>query len=105
MNDSKRNMEIATTIRSQIKAMDFWAFGAWGAKEFVAIENGLRFKVKCPKHSGFVEIKLNGLDLYDVRGYTVRKVRNEIEWKTVEKFSVDNVYVDQLLEVIDKNVG
>ena len=28
-------MNIAETIRDQIKALDFWAFGAWGAKDFV----------------------------------------------------------------------
>ena len=37
-------MNIATIIRDQIKAMDFWALGAWGAKDMIALSKGLSFK-------------------------------------------------------------
>ena len=34
-------MNIGTTIRNQIKAIDPWAFDAWGTKDMMAIEDGL----------------------------------------------------------------
>ena len=36
-------MNIAKTILSQIKAVDAWALCAWGAKDFVVMEDGLKF--------------------------------------------------------------
>ena len=39
-------MNVAKTILSQIKALDGWSLGAWGAKDLVALENGLQFKVR-----------------------------------------------------------
>lgn len=37
-------MNIAKTILSQIKTIDGWALSAWGAKDLVAMEDGLKFK-------------------------------------------------------------
>jgi hypothetical protein len=40
---------------------------AWGAKDMVAMEDGLRFKTTgMVKNKGYVTIKLNGRDLYDI---------------------------------------
>jgi hypothetical protein len=45
-------MSIGKTILSQIKAIDFWALGAWGAKDLVLMRDGLKFKT-----SGMVKRK------------------------------------------------
>jgi hypothetical protein len=37
-------MNIAKTILSQIKTIDAWALCAWGAKDFVVMEDGLKFR-------------------------------------------------------------
>ena len=37
-------MSIAKTIHLQIKTIDYWALGAWGAKDLVAMNDGLKFK-------------------------------------------------------------
>lgn len=93
-------MSIASTIRQQIMALDFWALGAWGAKDMVNIGNGLRFKVNGTKmkHS-FVEITLNASDLYDIRFYKIWGV------KITRDEKVTDVFVENLVEVIDGKVG
>jgi|TARA_B110000261_G_scaffold164154_1_gene212491 hypothetical protein len=94
-------MNIAETIRDQIKALDFWAFGAWGAKDFVKTSTeGLRFKTSgMVKWKGYVSIELNGHDLYDVKFQRVRKMN------VVTDKELDNVFADQLVEIINAQVG
>ena len=94
-------MTIAKTILDQIKGMDFWALGAWGAKDLVAMKDGLKFKTSgMVKWKGYVYIQYDeGMDLYNVIFAKIRK----LEWK-VEK-QVDGVYFDQLVEIIDRKVG
>ena len=85
---------------------DYWAMGAWGANNLVNTGKGLRFKVKCPKHRGYVEINLNeGTDLYDLKFYTIRKKRNSLENVTKHKPEINGVYFDQLVEIIDGVIG
>lgn len=94
-------MSIAKNILEQIKAIDVWALGAWGAKELVAMNDGLKFKTSgMVKWKGCVYIQYNeGQDLYDVIFAKIRKY----EWKEQER--VEGVYFDQLVEVIDRRVG
>jgi hypothetical protein len=94
-------MQIAKTILQQIKATDFWALGAWGAKEMVAMKDGLKFKTSgMVKWKGYVYIQYdNGMDLYNVIFAKIRKM----EWK--EEKRLDGVYVDQLVEIINRQVG
>lgn len=94
-------MSIAKTIATQIKALDKWAFGAWGAKEFVAMNDGLKFKTSgMVKWKGYVYVKYDhGRDLYDVIFARIRKM----EW--VEDKKVEGVYVDMLVDIIDEQVG
>lgn len=94
-------MSIAKNILEQIKAIDVWALGAWGAKELVAMNDGLKFKTSgMVKWKGYVYIQYNeGQDLYDVIFAKIRKY----EWKEQER--VEGVYFDQLVEVIDRRVG
>jgi hypothetical protein len=94
-------MSIAKNILEQIKAIDVWALGAWGAKELVAMNDGLKFKTSgMVKWKGYVYIQYNeGQDLYDVIFAKIRKY----EWKEQER--VEGVYFDQLVEIIDRRVG
>ena len=93
-------MNVAKTILSQIKALDAWSLGAWGAKDLVALENGLQFKSSggMVKNKGIVQIKLNGLDLYDISFGKIRKY----EYKEIKK--VTDVFVEDLVNVIDEMV-
>jgi hypothetical protein len=93
-------MNIAQTILSQIKALDPMALFAWGAKDLINMENGLKFKTTgITPYKGYVYIKLNGKDLYDIQFF---KVRN-LEVKTDKV--VEDVYAEDLVRVIDGVVG
>ena len=94
-------MSIAQTILSQIKAIDFWAMGAWGAKDLVAMHDGLKFKTSgMVKWKGYVYVKYDyGQDLYDVIFARIRKM----EW--VEDYKIEGVYVEDLVRIIDSQVG
>ena len=94
-------MNVAQTILDQIRGMDKWALGSWGAKDLVATSNGgLRFKTSgMVKWKGFVSIELNASDLYDVKFQRVRK------HEAITDKEVNGVYFDQLVEVIDRKVG
>lgn len=73
-----------------------------GAKDFVAIDNGLQFGLKrASKGINKIIIKLNGLDLYDIElgNYSSRK----FEYKTKE--IINNVYCDQLKEILESETG
>jgi hypothetical protein len=94
------DMEIAKTILSQIKALDKMAMCAWGAKDLVGMEDGLMFKSSgMVRNKGNVMIKLNGNDLYDVTFGKIRKY----EYK--ELACVEDVFVENLVETVDKMVG
>jgi hypothetical protein len=51
------------------------------------------------KNKGYITIKLNGNDLYDVTFGKVRK----FEYK--ELVRVEDVFVENLIETVDKMVG
>lgn len=94
-------MSVAKTILQQIKGMDRFALGAWGAKNLVDMGNGLKFKTSgMVKWKGYVLIELDeGQDLYNV---TFGRIWRR-EWKVDKK--VEGVYFDQLIETIDAQVG
>ena len=90
-------MKVADTIIEQIGKK---AFFMMGAKRFVAIEDGLQFKVgRNAKQVNLVEIKLNASDLYDVRfmWLTKRGVKVKSEYS--------DVYVDNLHAVLREGTG
>lgn len=94
------SMQIAQTIISQINALDRWAMGAWGAKERVAMKDGLKFKTSgMVRWKGYVYIKLNGRDLYDVMFFRIRGVEMKIDKE------VKDIYADMLVDVINDQVG
>lgn len=98
--------DIAKTIFSQIKALDPYAFLAWGAKDLTTlldkndIENGLRFKTSglC-ENIGYVNITLNPRDYYDVTFGRIRKS----EWKELNR--QNDVFAFDLIATIDEMVG
>jgi len=94
-------MTIASTIVGQINALDKMAFWAWGTKDVVHMNDGLKFKTSgMVKWKGYVYVKYDyGSDLYSVIFAKVRKN----EWK-VEK-TVDRVFCEDLVEIIDQQVG
>ena len=94
-------MSIAKTILSQIKSIDFWAMGAWGAKDLVAMNDGLKFKTSgMVKWKGYVYVKYDyGQDLYNVIFARIRKM----EW--IEDEKVEGVYAEDLVNIISKKVG
>ncbi|MEB6550172.1 hypothetical protein MXL46_13840 [Heyndrickxia sporothermodurans] len=91
------NTEIAKTILNQIRILDKFALMAWGTSEFVALQNGVQFKIRTPlyKRGGRVKITLNSMDTYDIEVFKI--VKSEII--TLKKSN--DIYCDQLVEVLD----
>jgi hypothetical protein len=98
MDTTIKTMEIAKTILEQIKFADRYALMAWGARNFCAMseskefEGGLTFQVNGLTHKGWVKIGLRWVDDYTIT--FINKKREVV--KTVE-----GVYCDMLIEVID----
>ena len=87
-------MEMAKYIMTILKTqlMVVWS---WGFHQPVAIENGLQFKVQGFKFRGVVSIVYNeGSDLFDLSFIKRNKVVK----------SIDGVFFDSLVEVIDDYV-
>ena len=91
-------MEIAKTILSQIKHVDAWALGSYGAKNFTAVSEtkeragGLSFQCSGLHHFGWCTIHLTWVDDYTIIFHN--KAREVV--KTVE-----GVNCEQLVEVLD----
>ena len=76
-----------TILKTQL--MVVWS---WGFHKPMALENGLRFKVQGFKFKGTVEVVYNeGSDLFDLSFVKRNKVVK----------SIDGVFFDSLVEVID----
>ena len=91
-------MEIARTILEQIKYGDKWALLAYGATNFIELQEtkdfqgGVKFKVNGLKHKGTVMVQLKWIDTYTItflnnNGVTVKEV--------------EDVYCDTLVDVLD----
>lgn len=94
-------IDIARTILDQIKMIDRRALMAWGAKEMVDMGDGLKFKTTgLVRWKGYVYIQYNeGTDLYDITFARIRKY----EWIVDKK--VEGVFVEDLVSIIDRQVG
>ena len=72
-----------------------------GAKMMVSTENGIRMRIGRNKtNANFMEVSLNGLDLYDV---TFAKLTKMGERKSVKTY--DNVYNDMLVSIFESHTG
>ena len=108
--------EIASTIANQIKCLDRMAMMAWGTKKLfilpesetslgglrIVVSNNPKIKSEC-----FVDITLNGKDLYDIKVWkqrykTVNFVRNYFEDVYATK---EDIYFNDLVSVIDNILG
>jgi hypothetical protein len=88
-------MEMANYILSILNTNLGIVF-SWGFNSPVKLVNGLRFNVNGFKHKGKVAVKYDeGLDLFYVEILTFK---NEV----IE--TIEGVYFDQLVEVIDNRV-
>lgn len=91
------SMTIANTIKDQLGRMTLMMIGT---KQLAAIQNGIRIVHSCRgSKTNRIEITLNGLDLYDMKFIKVwgQKVNTIAE--------VENVYCDQLHEMIEQHTG
>lgn len=95
------SMIVQETILKQIRSLDKWALGAWGAREIKGSKNSLYFRVNGTKLKyGWIEVEyVEGLDTYTVRGLQ----RANYEIKTRKEFT--DVYCENLVQVIDSIVG
>lgn len=88
-------MEMANYIISIFKT-NMPVIMSWGYNSPVALENGLRFSVNGFKHKGNVAVIYDeGLDLFNIEILTFE---NEV----ID--TINGVYFDQLIEVIDNRV-
>lgn len=113
---------VAEEIRKQIKALDFWAFAAWGAKNFVKSDKGfnlpdtrgtrqqygpgLQFDVRGSKlkRGGRVYVTYErGLDLYTVVGGRITRKDGVPTWVTTAV--VERISFEDLIDVINGIVG
>lgn len=110
--------QIAQTIMDQIKALDFWALGAWGSHDFVAlkqymkieegpykgdcIRGGLRFKIRTPKYptATWVNIYLTVMDTYTIEVASVRMTQKDGRVRKT-LCTAEDVYCFDLVTVID----
>lgn len=108
-----RHIEIAETIRDQLKTIDWAALMAWGAKNFSALEGvkggihphlgGLHFKVNGLTFKGHIHITLNASDLYNIEGLTIRKKQNGEHYMVQRKriFLVKDIFAEDLVNTLD----
>jgi hypothetical protein len=94
-------MTLAQTILYQIKTLDPMALFAWGAKNLVSMEDGLKFQTSgMTPFKGHVYVKyVYGKDLYEIQFFRVRKA--EIKMAAI----IEDVYAEDLVRVIDGFVG
>jgi hypothetical protein len=98
---TKEYMIYAEEIRNQINQQSPMALMSYGATNFIASpENNeqraaLHFKVRGYKHKGHIKIALAWNDTYTIKAMKVRKG----EAKVCDSY--DNVYCDQLIEILD----
>lgn len=95
---------IASEIKRQIVGQSPMALMSYAAKDFVALGEtksrraALQFRVSGYKHKGLVLINLAWNDTYTIETVKIRKG----EVNVCESY--DNVYFDQMIEVLDHMV-
>jgi hypothetical protein len=88
--------EIAKTIYNQLGNKSLFMIGA---KNFVFDENSLSFRVRGSNKVNLINIKLNGLDLYDMTFYKISGSKCN-----VVKYEL-GIYNDMLNTMIEENTG
>jgi hypothetical protein len=88
------DLEIAKTILQQLGGQGRLVVMT-GAYNFVALRNGVAFKLKSRK-ANYVKITLNGKDLYDVEFQKIFGTKSKIVAEH------NDVYFDQLIPIVEK---
>ena len=94
-------LEIANTIKRQIMVQSPHALMSYGAKNFVALGEtdkrhaGLQFQTSGFNHKGLVVISLAFNDTYTIETVKIRAGKVKV------CDSYDDVYFDQMVEVLD----
>jgi len=89
-------MSIATTIRDQIGRPALFMLGA---KNLMAHQSSLSFRIRGSSKVNYVKVTLNGNDLYDMEFGKVWGHNYTI------KAEAKDVYADQLHDLIETNTG
>ncbi|MCK5606451.1 hypothetical protein KAR91_31405 [Candidatus Pacearchaeota archaeon] len=97
----KTNKETATIILNQLGGRRFLAMT--GAKNLVCDNNALMFKFpRCGpegEKSNFCEIRLNSLDLYDIKFKRIHGI------KIIDVSEHNGIYADMLQNIFRKQTG
>jgi hypothetical protein len=91
------DLEIAKTILQQLGGQGKLVVMT-GAYNFVALRNGVAFKLKSRK-ANYVKITLNGKDLYDVEFQKIIGTKSKVVAEH------NDVYFDQLIPIVEKETG
>jgi hypothetical protein len=93
------NKAIAETILNQLGGIGRLS-AMTGAKHFVAIENGVQFRIgRNAKKVNRVTVTLNAMDLYDTRYSSVRSLKETIRAESA------SVYNDMLRGDFERETG
>ena len=98
MGPTSQRMAIAETILEQIQFTDRYALWAWGATNYIVLQEskeyqgGLEFQVNGLTHKGWVKVCLRWVDVYTI--IFIDKNREVV--KTTEE-----IYCDMLVPAID----
>jgi len=96
-------MQIATEILKQMGGTGKLS-AMTGAKQFVALENGVRFRIgRNSAGINTVTITLNSMDLYDTEYGRVRTVKHMPTYKVVAKS--EGIYNDMLKDDFESATG
>ncbi len=92
---------ITATIFNQIKLLDRRAMMAWGARELVAMKDGLKFKTSgMVRWKGYVYVKYDeGRDLYNIDFFRVRNADVKYDRR------LEGVFAEDLVDHISAVVG
>lgn len=104
------NQIIATEILNQLGGNKFRVMT--GAKDMIATESGLQFKLPsrfAKQGINCVQIKLNGMDLYDIKFIKITN-RKHAEYNIRVPHAIDvsefnDIYNDQLQEIFTQETG
>jgi hypothetical protein len=91
------NNKIGRTILAQIP---MGLQMALGVRAVFLIDKGLRFNITGTR-AVFVEITLNGADLYDMVAYTMRKPRGEFLPVRKVRYEIQDVDAGQMVDILD----
>jgi hypothetical protein len=95
--DTAEKNKVGTIIAQQLGNKALFMIGA---KNIVAGPDYLQFRLGRNANSwNVLKIRLNGLDLYDMTFYRIRKL------KITSQKTIDNIYVDQLHDIIESETG